>query len=628
MLSSLNRKLVRDVLEMRGQAVAVAAAVAVGVAMYVMYLSNFDSLRRTQQTFYAEQRFADVFVSLKRAPLSVAGRIAALPGVSAVEPRVTATVTRDLEGVEQPATGLLSSLPADRRPEVNDLFLREGRWIDATRPDEVLASEGFFDANGFVLGDSVGAVINGRLRRLTIVGVALSPEHIYSIPPGEIIPDDSRFGVLWMERRALASAFDMDGGFNDVVLELAPDASSDEVIARLDDLLEPYGGLGAVPRALQLSHWTIENELRQLQNFGVIIPVIFLVVAAFILNVALTRALALQRTQIAALKALGYDNLAIGWHYIKWALLIGLAGAVLGIVAGAWVGSVLIELYNEYFRFPVLLYRVEAGVVLGATGFTLVAAVLGAFSAVRRAVRVPPAEAMRPEAPSGYRRSAFEVLPFVRSAGMATRMVVRNLIRHPFRAVASISGIGFGVAILMMSFSFLGAIDSMIATQFWSAERQNVTVNLRQVRSADARYALMRLPGVLSVEPQRSVSARIRAGHRHRTLAITGIPDDGGLRRIVDREGAVVRLPPSGLVLSELLGEILGISVGDTVTVEVLEGARPVREMPVTALVDDLLGLTVYMRLPALHDMLRESDVVSGALLLVDPAGKASWLRA
>ena len=628
MLSSLNRKLVRDVLEMRGQAVAVAAAVAVGVAMYVMYLSNFDSLRRTQQTFYAEQRFADVFVSLKRAPLSVAGRIAALPGVSAVEPRVTATVTRDLEGVEQPATGLLSSLPADRRPEVNDLFLREGRWIDATRPDEVLASEGFFDANGFVLGDSVGAVINGRLRRLTIVGVALSPEHIYSIPPGEIIPDDSRFGVLWMERRALASAFDMDGGFNDVVLELAPDASSDEVIARLDDLLEPYGGLGAVPRALQLSHWTIENELRQLQNFGVIIPVIFLVVAAFILNVALTRALALQRTQIAALKALGYDNLAIGWHYIKWALLIGLAGAVLGIVAGAWVGSVLIELYNEYFRFPVLLYRVEAGVVLGATGFTLVAAVLGAFSAVRRAVRVPPAEAMRPEAPSGYRRSAFEVLPFVRSAGMATRMVVRNLIRHPFRAVASISGIGFGVAILMMSFSFLGAIDSMIATQFWSAERQNVTVNLRQVRSADARYALMRLPGVLSVEPQRSVSARIRAGHRHRTLAITGIPDDGGLRRIVDREGAVVRLPPSGLVLSELLGEILGISVGDTVTVEVLEGARPVREMPVTALVDDLLGLAVYMRLPALHDMLRESDVVSGALLLVDPAGKASWLRA
>ena len=620
MVSSLNRKLLRDVLAMRGQAIAVAAVVAVGIAMYVMYLSNFDSLLRTQQAFYAEQRFADVFMSLERAPLSMAGRIAELPGVTAVETRVTAMVTLDLEGVNQPATGLLSSIPVDQRPEVNDLFLRDGRWIDGTRLDEVLASEGFFDANGFVLGDTVGAVINGRLRRLTIVGVALSPEHIYSIPPGEIIPDDSRFGILWMERRALASAFDMEGGFNDVVLQLAPEASSDEVIARLDDLLEPYGALGAVPRALQLSHWTIENELRQLQNFGLIIPVIFLMVAAFILNVALTRALALQRTQIAALKALGYDNFAIGWHYIKWALIIGLAGAVLGIVGGAWVGGFLIELYNEYFRFPVLLYRVEADVVLTATAFTLVAAALGAFSAVRRAVRIPPAEAMRPEAPSGYRRSAFEALPLVRSAGMATRMVVRNLLRHPLRAAASISGIGFGIAILMMSFSFLGAIDSMIATQFWEAERQNVTVNLRQIRSADARYALMRLPGVVTVEPQRTVSARIRAGHRHRALAITGISDGARLRRIVDRQGAVVRLPTSGLVLSRLLGEILGVAAGDTVTVEVLEGARPVRELPVAALVDDLLGLSAYMRLPELHAMLRESSVVSGALLLVDPA--------
>ena len=153
------------------------------------------------------------------------------------------------------------------------------------------------------------AVINGRLRRLTIVGVALSPEYIYSIRPGELVPDDKRFGVFWMDQRALAAAFDMEGGFNDVVADAGARRAPDGDASRgSTGILEPYGGLGAIPRALQLSHWTVENELAQLQSFGFLLPLIFLLVAAFILNVALTRALALQRPQIAALKALGYDQ--------------------------------------------------------------------------------------------------------------------------------------------------------------------------------------------------------------------------------------------------------------------------------------------------------------------------------
>ncbi len=187
-------------------------------------------------------------------------------------------------------------------------------------------SEGFATAHALSPGDHVPAVVNGRLRRLTIVGVALSPEYIYSIRPGELVPDDKRFGVFWMDRQAVGAAFDMEGGFNDLVLRLAPGARADETIARLDRMLAPYGGRGAIPRSLQLSHWTVENELAQLQSFGFLLPLAFLIVASFILNVALTRALALQRSQIASLKALGYANVAIGWHYLKWALIVGALG--------------------------------------------------------------------------------------------------------------------------------------------------------------------------------------------------------------------------------------------------------------------------------------------------------------
>jgi putative ABC transport system permease protein len=622
-LSALNRKLLRDLLEMKGQALAIAMVVAAGVAMFVMYFSNFDSLRRTQQAYYERQRFADVFASLKRAPRSLEPRIAAIPGVSAVETRVVVSVTLDVEGLDEPATGLLISIDADRRPSVNDIYLRRGNWIDASRPDEVLASEKFAVANGLTLGDSIGAVINGRLRQLTIAGIALSPEHIYSIRPGEIVPDNRRFGTIWMERRALASAFDMEGGFNDVALALSPGASEEGVIAALDRLLAPYGGLGAIPRALQLSNWTLENELAQLQSFGFILPLIFLGVAAFILNVAMTRALALQRPQIAALKALGYTNAALAWHYVKWALVIAGIGVAIGVAAGDWLGHVIIGVYNEFFQFPELLYRLSLRVVVGAAAMTLAAAGLGAFSAVRRAVRIPPAEAMRPEPPARYGRSIFE-LPFVaRRLDNVSRMVVRNISRHPFRSFASVIGIGFAAAILVVGFVFMDALDYLVINQFFVAERQDVSVTFVEPRSADARYALARLPGVLAVEPQRVVPVRIRFGHRHRNIAITGVPRDARLRRIVDEQGHTVDLPLSGLVLSQLLASTLGVSAGDTVTVDVLEGRRGVYRLPVTALVDDILGLSAYTDIGALHALLGEGDVLSGASLLVDAREEA-----
>ena len=623
--SFLNRKLLRDLWAMKAQAFAIATVVAAGVAMYVMYLSNFESLRETRRVFYEQQRFGDVFASLKRAPLRVASDIADLPGVAAVEARVVVTVTLDIADLGEPAMGQLVGVPANRRPQVNDLFLRRGRWIERGRSDEVMASEGFVIANNLDIGDQVPAVINGRLRRLTIVGVALSPEFIYSIKPGDLVPDDRRYGIFWMDQQALASAFDMEGGFNDVVLGLAPGASVDEVIDRLDRILATYGGRGALPRALQLSHWMVENELAQLQNFGFMLPLIFLMVAAFILNVALTRALALQRPQIASLKALGYRNTAIGWHYLKWALIIGAGGIVFGVALGAALGTLIIDLYNRFFRFPALLFSVPPRVVVGATALTMIAAGLGAFGAVRRAVRVPPAEAMRPEAPARYRRSVFETPFIARHLGNAGRMVLRNLTRHPLRAAASVFGISFAVAILMIGFVFTDAIGRLIQVQFWQVEQQDVTVLFVEPRSDAARHALARLPGVLSVEPIRNVPVRVRAGHRQRYLfgGITGMPAMPRLRHIIHRDGRSIPPPASGLVLSAMLAGVLDVEPGDRVTVEVLEGHRPTVDVQVTGIVDDILGLEAYMDIDALHSLMREGDVANGARLLIDPAREA-----
>jgi putative ABC transport system permease protein len=619
-IAALDRKLLRDLWEMKGQALAIAAVIGAGVVMFVAFSSNFGSLRLSQGIFYENSRFADVFATLKRAPARLEERFREIPGVEAVATRVVADVTIDVPGMAEPATGRLISLPERGRPLLNDLFLRRGRWIDPSRPDEVLANESFSEAHGFGPGDRFAAVINGRRRWLTIVGIALSPEYVYAIRPGELFPDQRRFGIFWMDRRALATAFDMEGGFNDVSIRLARGVPPENVIDDLDRLIEPYGGLGSVPQALQLSAWTLENELRQLQNMGLFVPAIFLGVAAFILNVALTRALAIQRPQIAALKALGYSNRELAWHYVKFALVIAAAGALGGIGLGMWLGAAMMGMYSEFFRFPVFQYRLSIDVAIGALGGSLVVGALGAQSAVRHAVRVPPAEAMRPEPPARYRPSVFERSWRGMRLTMATRMILRNLERQPVRSAMSVVGIAFAVAVLFVGLAFIDVMDDLINRQFVLSMRQDATVNFVEPRSSTAVFAVEHLPGVLDVEATRSAPVRLRAGSATRTLAITGVPPSPRLNRIVDRRGEAVPVPEEGLVMSQLLGDILGVGAGDRLQVEVLEGRRPVRTVTVAALVDDSMGLQAYMNIDALRRMLREGGVLSGAAMTVDPA--------
>lgn len=621
-LSALNLKLLRDVWEMKGQALAIAAVIGAGVTMYVTYLSNFDSLQRTRADYYEQQRFGEVFASLTRAPQSLATRFAEIPGVETVSTRVVADVTLDIPGVAEPASGRLVSIPERGQPALNGLYLRSGRWIDPARPDEVLASEMFAEANGFQPGERVAAIINGRKRWLTIVGIALSPEYIFAVKPGEIFPDRKRYGIFWMGRQALASAFDMEGGFNDLSLSLGRGGSADEVIAAVDRLVAPYGGLGAVPRRLQTSAWTLDNELTQLQTFGFILPAIFLGVAVFILNVALTRALALQRSQIAALKALGYANAELAWHYIKWAVLIAAGGAVAGVIGGAQLGAGMIQLYNQYFRFPALDYRLSMDVAVEAVVGSVIVAALGAQAAVRRAVSVPPAEAMRPEPPGEYRRSILE-RPWRRTRlSHATRMVLRNIERQPTRSILSVTGISLAVAVLVVGFSFISVMEDLVDQQFTKTMRQDATVSFVRPRSAGALHDVRHLPGVMDVEPFRSVPVRVRVGHRTRTLAISAVDARPHLNRIADRRGREVPLPESGLVISQMLGDILGARPGDLVQLEVLEGQRPTVDVRVHALIDDVLGLQAYMRLDAVRRLLREGAVLSGAHMTVDPAAR------
>ena len=616
----LDRKLRRDLWHLRGQLAAVAVVVACGIAVVMTTRTSYSSLLESRAAYYRDYRFADVFVSLKRAPEAFAAKLAAVPGVTALETRVVAAVTLDVPGLAEPATGRLVSIPERRRAILNDLHLRRGRWIEAGRRDEVIVSEAFASANHLGVGGSLGAVLNGRWQRLRIVGIAISPEYVYEIGEGGLFPDNRRFGVLWLSRQALGSAFDLDGAFNDVALQLSPGTATSDVIARLDALLRPYGGLGAYDRRDQVSARFINDEIAQNRVSGTVIPAVFLGVAAFLLNVVLARLVNLEREQIGALKAFGYSNVTIGGHYLKLALAALLVGALVGIAVGVWLAQGVNARYAEFYRFPVFLFRLDRTAVGSALLMTLVAAVTGAAGAVWRVVRLPPAAAMQPEPPARFRAGVLDRLGLGRWLGVPARMIARSFERRPVRAALSVLGIASAVAILLVGRFFVDAIGYLADVQFRQVQRENVTVVFRTPRPASVRYELSRLPGVLRAEPFRSAPVRLRAGHRTRRVALLGLAESGELRRLLGRELTPVALPPEGLLLTAKLAEILAVSSGDTLTVEVLEGSRAIRRVAVAGTVEELLGLSAYMDRPALDRLLREAGTVSGAFLRTDPA--------
>lgn len=616
-MKALHRKLLREIWQLKGQGMAIAVMVAAGVAMYVMSFTTLEALRHSQRSVYEEQEFADVFVALKRAPEAVVERLRAIDGVALADTRVIAPLNMPMAAADKPVTGLAISIPDGEQPVLNRLYLKSGQLPLAGSQNEVVVSEAFAEVWQLEPGDRLPVVINGRYQELLVSGTAISPEYIYQIRPGDLFPDFSRYAILWLNRPALEAAFDMQGAFNHVVLRLAAGASEAAVINAADVLLEPWGALGAHGRDEQLSHRYLDQELAQLESMAYLLPLLFIGVAAFLLNVVAARLISTQREQVAVLKAFGYSGGSVALHYLLLMAGMVLAGALLGIVAGTWLASVIAGIYQDYFRFPWLDFTLRPAVALAATAIAGAATLVGTLGAVTRAYRLHPAEAMRPPAPARFRTSLLE------RAGLTwlsqpSRIIWRNLERQAVKSLLSVLGIALAVAMVMLTAFQGAAIDHMMDVQFRLAQRQDLTLSLNEAEARRALFELAALPGVSRVEGFRAVPAVLRLGHREYRGSVQGMEPGQDLARVLDADLRPITLPPDGLLLTDHLADMLSAQPGDTLEVQVLDGERPLLRIPVAGLVTEYIGVGAYMQLAALARHLGEDERINGAHLAID----------
>ncbi|WP_271607255.1 ABC transporter permease [Bradyrhizobium sp. CCBAU 11434] len=619
-MSLLDRKLLRDINAMRGQVLTIALLVAAGVAVFVGAVSTYESLDTAVERFYATTRFPHVFVTLKRAPLSIVLQLNAIPGVAAVVPRIVREVIVDWPSAPQPVSARMVSLAHAGDENLARLHLRRGTAPGPGSLREAAINEAFAEVNGVKPGDDIRVLLNGKVEAFHVTGVALSPEYVYAVKPGLPIPDDRLYAILWVDRSAAEAAFDMKGAFNDAVISLAPGTDPKPVIDELDRVLEPYGSVGAVERRDQPSNRFLEDELNQQKVMSTTIPFIFFGVAAFLLNSALGRLVAAQREQIAALKALGFPTAALILHYLKLILVIVLIGSVLGIAAGWGFGKAMIASYQGFFRLPELPFGLTPWSAVLGIAISLTAASLGVLTALRQVVCLAPAVAMRPAAPLGFRRSWIEAL-LPRTATRSRRlMILRNTAGRPFRSLLTVAGVAFAIPMMVLGIFWRDAISEMIDLQFNLVERGNATVTFPHPMDRSIMRDLAREPGVLVAEGQRIVPVRLRAGQRSYLTSVIGLSAGDQLRRPHDAMLRPIAATPDGITLTRRLAERLDVKAGDVIAVEAMEGRRRKRDLPVSAIVDESIGMASYMEIETLNRFTDEGAVISAASLYVEPA--------
>ncbi|HVS53041.1 MAG TPA: ABC transporter permease [Opitutaceae bacterium] len=614
----LDRKLLRDLRALKSQALAVALVMACGLAMMVTTRSLILSLAAEREQYYEQHRFAQVFARLKRAPQSVRDELAAIPGVAAVQTSIAIQVTLDVPGLAEPAVGLVNSLPERGEIILNRPYVRTGRLpLGGTARGELAVSEAFADAHALKPGATLSAVLNGRKETFQVSGIVLSPEFVFEAPPGAALPDNKTYGVFWMPYKELATAFQLYGAFNNVALTLAPGAVEPEVIAAVNRVLAPYGCRGAYGRNDHPSNRRVDDEIRVLQGLSVAFPLVFLSVAAFMTNSVMSRQIALQREQIAMLKACGFSNAQVGAHYFKFSLAIVVVGVALGATAGIFLGHRLVDMYHLFFRFPRLEFLLDTRVLVAAIIVSALAAFLGVAGAVRRAVRLPPAEAMRPEAPASFRPLFVERLGVARWFSASFRMALRNIRRRPVRSALTCLALALATGILIVPNSFRDGIAYVIDFQWDIVQRQTVTLSLVEPQAARAIADFKHLPGVVHAEPFRFVPVELRAGPITRRLIIQGLPEHGTLSRVIDAQPQQLTLPARGIVMSAKLAEVLRVRPGDEVVARVLEGEEREITVPIVGLAEDFAGTAAYMELHALNRLLLEGDRINGAHVVV-----------
>lgn len=617
----LNRKIFRDLKTLRAQIVSIALLIVCGLSILVSSWSSYQSLQEARDSFYNHFEFADLFSEVVRAPQELLPQILGLDGVLHAETRLIKEGLIDLKTQSEPALGRLISWHGSQQ-KINKIYLRQGRMPElnhqAVSTLEAVVHEAFAQAHNVKPGDSMNINIGGKRRQLFISGIGLSPEYVYSVSPTTPLPDDKHFGVFWVPHKDLERLSDMEGSFNSVQITTTSKASINFLKQKLDTILERYGNIQAYDRSQQRSHIYVNGEINEQRTLAIIMPVIFLSVAIFILNIILSRLIAMHRAQIATLKALGYSSIKLLIHYFQLVTLILLIGIIPALLVGTYLGQVYASMYEDFFRFPKIDFKLSITTVYLTLMVGFIPGWISAAGSLLKVFSLQPAEALRPLGPPSFQRNLIDRLGLLNRLTSYSKMICRSLLMRPFRLVLSVLGIAISLAIIINGLFFNDVIDDMLNRQFADMRREDLSVRLDHPQSLRVFAELQSIPGVLMTEGERSVPVTLRFKNFKKDISLLGRLMNTQLNRVIDQNGNIITPRPGGILLSRYFEKEFGVKAGDVITLKQLEEKQIQFEVPVHGFVDDMMGQQAYALKSNIHQWLKEMPVSDTIHLKID----------
>ncbi|NCD33598.1 MAG: FtsX-like permease family protein [Spartobacteria bacterium] len=618
-MTVLTAKLFRDMRQSSGMLLAIVAIIAFGISSYVSMLGAYRNLDQSRARYYSESRMADFWIDLKKAPVDDVRQVLSISGISSIRERISFPVMVDFDGVERPVNALALSLPDIPKPVINNVVMRSGSYFTPDQQNQVIVSEKFAKARNLTPGDRVRVLMDGQMKTLVVVGTAISSEFIYLSQPGSMMDNPGDYGVLFVKRSFAENVFDFSGCCNSIVGLLTPELRSSgakSIFEHMKFLLKPYGLFSITPLSEQSSNQTLLSEMGGLQTMASFLPVLFLGVAAMVLNVLMTRMAEQQRTIIGTLKALGYTGKEVRGHFRWFGIVVGLTGGVSGSLLGFWLAGGMVAMYQGVFTFPHLYNELFPGLMLTGCLIALVFSVLGSLRGVRLVSLLNPAEAMRqPSPPIGEKTVLERFERFWNALDFRWQMLLRNVCRQKGRTAVAIIAAIAGSSLVLISLGMMNSMDAMITYQFDNVMTGDYTLSFKDAVARDALRFVQNQPGVARAECLFDVAGTFINGNHSKKGVITGVQSDACLTRMFDEQGRLVTVPPYGVAMSAHLAKQLDVKAGDTLTFVPVRGAQKRCSIPVVAIIKSVIGLEVYGNIDWINQLMGESGVLTSVQL-------------
>ncbi len=615
-MKRLNIRLMRLIKQSKGQFASISIMIILALIIYVSMNMVAKNLYNSIYQYYDETNFADAFVQVVKIPRAGIDKLLAIEGVELAQGRISEDVPLKVEDSNEKVRIRITSIP-EEEIVLNDIYIIEGEYIDKDNHGAVLQQ--FTDARGLKPGDTIKPFINGKVYPITISAIAGNPEYIYLMENEEaLIPAPEKFGVVYVKEQFARTVLGYQGSYNEILIRIKSDYhyKIDSILDEVEDALEKYGVKSITKRENQLSHSLMMQEVDQLEMMSAAITIMFLGIAALIINIMLSRTVKNDRIAIGVLKAIGYSNKSIMWHYTKFSLAIGVVGSTLGMLLSIPVTSFYTNMYIMYMNIPLFGMKLYKMYFVYGILITSIFCILSGLMGAKNVLKIMPASAMQPEAPKTAHRILLEKVSFIwKRISFSWKMVIRNSLRKKKRAAFLVLGVSLTYAMILVTVFMSTVWTNIFRIHYGEFQTMEYGVDYSKFMDKNIVVELSKIIEIDKIESKTEIPFELELGWKKKTVSVIGLEKNTSFYNFKTTKGEEVELLDKGIYLADRLAETLGAKKGDLILLNsFLPNGKDVY-IEVKGIVEQYLGTNAYMTMETLNNIIGEKNLVTGALI-------------